>query len=89
MSINSCRYQLSTLKFGCSNKFETHQDNLPVLEDIDLVKGKQFMFTGGRHGSRFLKWGVNFCNSVIEPINILGIRKKKRKKETQKKGGGG
>ena len=47
------------------------------------------MFTGGRHGSRFLKWGVNFCNSVIEPINILGIRKKKRKKETQKKGGGG
>ena len=29
---------------------------------------------------------MNFCNSVIEPINIGGIRKK-RKKGAQKKGG--
>ena len=25
---------------------------------------------GGRRGSRILKWGVNFCNNVLEPINI-------------------
>ena len=48
------------------------------------------MFTGGRRGSRFLKWGVNFCNSVIEPINILGIReKKKERRRLRKRGGGG
>ena len=23
-----------------------------------------------RRGSRILKWGVNFCNNVLEPINI-------------------
>ena len=31
-----------------------------------------------RHGFRILKWGVNFCNNVIEPINIWerrGLRK--------------
>ena len=38
-----------------------------------------------RHGSRILKWGVNFCNNVIEPKPGWGIRKKK--KGAQKQGG--
>ena len=41
----------------------------------------------GRRGSRILKWGVNFCNNVLEPINILRDKKKKRQKGAQKKGG--
>ena len=28
-----------------------------------------------RRGSRSLKWGLNFCNNVLEPINIWGIQK--------------
>ena len=47
-----------------------------------ILKANEFI----RRGSRILKWGVNFCNNVIEPINIWGIRKK-RKKGAQKKGG--
>ena len=40
-----------------------------------------------RRGSRILKWGVNFCNNVIEP-KPGGGDKKKRKKEggSEKKG---
>ena len=33
----------------------------------------------GRRGSRILKWGVKFCNNVIEPKP--GIRRKKKEKE--------
>ena len=41
-----------------------------------------------RRGSRILKWGVNFCNNVIEQSLVEVIRKKrKRKKGAQKKGG--
>ena len=48
-----------------------------------------------RCGSRILKWGVNFCNNIIEPKPGWGVwgqylRDKKKKKEgAQKKGGGG
>ena len=46
------------------NKIEQLQTDmdcfrLEIKENLD----------GGR-GSRILKWGVNFCNNVIEPINI-------------------
>ena len=41
-----------------------------------------------RCGSRILKWGVNFCNNVIEPINIWGIRKKRKKGAHKNRGGG-
>ena len=36
-----------------------------------------------RRGSRILKWGVNFCNNVIEPINICGIRRKEGERENK------
>ena len=41
-----------------------------------------------RRGSRILKWGggVNFCNNVLEPINIWGIRKKKKEGGSEKEG---
>ena len=42
-----------------------------------------------RRGSRILKWGVNFYNNVIEPINIWGIRKKRKKGAQKGEGGGG
>ena len=43
-----------------------------------------------RRGSRILKWGVKFCNNVIEPKpGIRRKKKRKRKKGDQKKGGGG
>ena len=38
---------------------------------------------GSRRGSRILKWGVNFCNNVIEPINICGIRRKEGERENK------
>ena len=38
-------------------------------------------------GSRILKWGVNFCNNVREPINILGIKKTKKGAQKKKVGG--
>ena len=40
-----------------------------------------------RRGSRILKWGVNFCNNVIEPKpgwGVLGIRKKKKEGGSEK-----
>ena len=43
-----------------------------------------------RRGSRILKWGVKFCNNVIEPKP--GIRRKKKEKERRgikKREGGG
>ena len=40
-----------------------------------------------RRGSRILKWGVNLCNNVLEPINIWGIRKKKRERRGLRKRG--
>ena len=43
-------------------------------------------FSSYRRGSRIFKWGVNFCNNVLEPINIWGIRKKE-KEEGSEKGG--
>ena len=39
-----------------------------------------------RRRSTILKWGVNFSNNVIEPINIWGIRKKKERGGRRKKG---
>ena len=39
-----------------------------------------------RRGSRILKWGVNFCNNVLEPINIWGKRKKKKQGGSEKGG---
>ena len=39
-------------------------------------------------GSMILKWGVNFCNNVIEPINIWGTRKKRKKGAHKNRGGG-
>ena len=57
--------------------------------------GVHYGRTPTRRESRILKWGVSFCNNIIEPkpgwgvwglcINIWGIRKKK--KGAQKKGG--
>ena len=38
-----------------------------------------------RRGSRILKWGVNFCNNVIEPINICGIRRKEGERENKQR----
>ena len=45
-----------------------------------------------RRGSRILKWGVNFCNNVIEPKpgwGVWGIRKKRRRGLRKSGGGGG
>ena len=39
-----------------------------------------------RRGSRILKWGVNFCNNGLEPMNIWGIRKKKKEGGSEKGG---
>ena len=36
-----------------------------------------------RRGSRILKWGVNFRNNAIEPINIRGIRRKEGERENK------
>ena len=51
------------------------------------------MYSTIRHGSRILKWGVNFCNNVIEPCKASGwgvwdLCIRERKKGAQKKGGG-
>ena len=48
----------------------------------------EFLVSDGevRRGSRILKWGVNFCNNVLEPINIWGIRKKKKEVGSEKGG---
>ena len=47
-------------------------------------------FRNHRRGFRVLKWGVNsrvnFCNKVLEPINIWGIRKKKKEGGSEKGG---
>ena len=55
---------------------------------FNLSRNKAVLWFGGlythptRRGSRILKWGVNFCNNVIEPINICGIRRKEGERET-------
>ena len=40
-------------------------------------------------GSRILKWGVNFCNNVIEPKPGWGDKKKKKEGDSEKGGRGG
>ena len=49
-----------------------------VMEDV-----LEFIYT--RRGSRILKWWVNFCNNVIEPINICGIRRKEGERENKQR----
>ena len=39
-----------------------------------------------RRGSRILKWGVNFCNNVIESRSILRDKKTKKEGGTEKGG---
>ena len=42
-----------------------------------------------RRGSRILKWGVNFCNNVIEPKPGGGDKKRKEADSDKGEGGGG
>ena len=81
------------------DQMRTHpRDGLKAI----LISGLCFLnkltttFHDLRCGSRILKWGVNFCNNVIEPkpgwgvwglcINIWGIRKTKKRRGLRKRG---
>ena len=64
-------------------------------KDCSCLNGRHWMSESSqrmwlsRRGSRILKWGVIFCDNVIDPINIWGIREKKKAEGSEKKGGGG
>ena len=47
------------------------------------------MQNGLRRGSRILKWGVNFCNNVIEQKPGKADKKKKERRPEKREGGGG
>ena len=71
-----------------SFSFKTALNNL-THNNIRLLVGWPSRYPLGSHfrrRSRILKWGVNFCNNVIEPINIWGIRKKKKEGGSEKGG---